>query len=99
MKTPMLRARTLLLAGAALAACGPKSQTPITPTLPGDGNSNVAKPPAEGSPPARDPRAGRTDLIQAPPAKAPQKVELPPIERFTLANGLRVFVIKNGRLP
>lgn len=81
-----------------LAACGPKAATPITPVLPGDGDANVAKP---GDPTAQgknDPWAGK-DLIQTPKTKPPAPLELPAIERFTLKNGLRVFVVKSDRLP
>lgn len=87
------------LAALAAAACGPKP-TPIPiPLLPGDGDSHVAKPPAPAKPTANDPWAGRTDLIVAPAPPPPAAVELPPIETFTLANGLSVFVVKSDRLP
>lgn len=81
-------------------ACGPKPPTTIIPSLPGDGDTNVARPPDTGAPaqPA-DPWAGRKDLIKAPPPPRPQAVTLPPIERFTLANGLQVVVVKSDRLP
>ncbi|MBA3541623.1 MAG: insulinase family protein, partial [Deltaproteobacteria bacterium] len=38
-------------------------------------------------------------LIAPPAAKPPAPVELPAIEEFKLSNGLRVFAIKNTRLP
>jgi zinc protease len=84
---------------AALVACGPKSNTPVTPFLPGDGDGNVAQPkdPKPGT--ATDPWAGRTDLIQTPAAQPPKALDLPPIERFKLKNGLEVLVIKSDRLP
>jgi zinc protease len=84
---------------AVMVACGPKSTTPVTPTLPGDGTDNTAKPIDTGGKPAADPWAGRKDLIKAPAVKPPSPLDLPPIERFTLKNGLKVFVIKSDRLP
>ena len=48
---------------------------------------------------ADDPWAGRDDLIQAPPPAAPRPVNLPPIQRFELKNGLQVRVIQDQALP
>jgi len=84
---------------AALAACGPKPAPAPIPVLPGDGDSNVAKPPTQTKPTVDDPWAGKTDLIPPPVAKPPAPVELPAIESFKLANGLQVHVIKSDRLP
>ncbi len=80
------------------AACGPKPTPAPIPVLPGDGDTNVAKPP-ETKPVVNDPWTGKTDLIPPPVAKAPLPVELPAIESFKLANGLQVHVVKNDRLP
>lgn len=84
---------------AVLVACGPKAPSTPVPVLPGDGDANVAKPPAATGKTASDPWAGRTDLIVPPEPKPPTKVELPAIEEMTLSNGLRVFVVKSPRLP
>jgi predicted Zn-dependent peptidase len=85
---------------AVLLACGPKQKSAAVPTLPGDGDANVAKPVTPTAPSAaNDPWVGRTDLIVPPAAKPPAKLELPGIDEFKLANGLQVFVIKNPRLP
>ena len=81
-----------------IAACGPKPAPAPIPVLPGDGDTNVAKPPVPKQA-ATDPWTGKTDLIPPPVAKPPAPVELPPIESFKLANGLQVHVIKNDRLP
>jgi zinc protease len=89
----------LCLALATAVACGPKSTTPVTPVLPGDGDSNTAKPRDPSGKPTDDPWAGRTDLIEAPATKPPAPIDLPPIESFTLKNGLKVFVVKSDRLP
>jgi zinc protease len=85
----------------ALATACPKPQEQqITPTLPGDGTDHVAKIPVDATPPAPpDPWTGRKDLIQPPAPMAPQKLALPPVERFTLPNGLEVMVVKDARLP
>ncbi|HEY5948436.1 MAG TPA: pitrilysin family protein [Kofleriaceae bacterium] len=91
----------LLATFALLIACGPKPKPAQIPVLPGDGDTNVAKPQTNptGKPQANDPWLGRTDLIVPPAPKPPTKLELPGIEEFKLANGLQVFVIKNSRLP
>jgi zinc protease len=81
----------------AVTGC-PKGPDAITPTLPGDGTTNVAKP-ADGAKAADDPWAGKTDLIDPPAAQPPAKLALPKITRFTLANGLPVMVIRDDRLP
>ncbi len=92
--------RSLSLLVAALVACGPKPTTSITPTLPGDGDSHVVKPiEPPPAPTANDPWAGRTDLIATPAVKPPQKLDLPPVKRFTLPNGLKVVIVKDARLP
>jgi zinc protease len=83
----------------AAIACGPKPAPSVMPTLPGEGTEHVAQPTAPPAPPANDPWAGRTDLITSPAARPPQKLELPPVERFTLPNGLQVMVVKDARLP
>jgi len=97
-----MRRNVSLVIALAIAAtsCGPKSTTPVTPTLPGDGDANVAKPgdPKTGGD-KDDPWAGRKDLLETPPTQPPAKLDLPPIERFTLDNGLEVFVVKSDRLP
>ncbi len=92
----------LLLTGvlAATVACGPKAGPPVIPSLPGDGDDHVAKPDDDGKAPAADdPWAGRTDLIKPPPPQPPAAITLPPIEQFTLPNGLEVVVVKSSRLP
>ncbi len=92
--------KRLLIVSTLLAACGPKPQPTQVATLPGDGDTHVVKPTTgptkQGS---TDPWANRTDLIIAPAPSAPAKLELPPIEEITLKNGLKVFAIKNARLP
>lgn len=87
-----------LLVATSLVACGPTAKAPVTPVLPGDGDANVAKPKPD-APAPDDPWANRGDLIQTPATKAPAALDLPPVERFTLKNGLQVFVIKSDRLP
>ncbi len=88
-----------LLALAIIAACHPKPAPTIDPVLPGDGDTNTAKPPPPLAPPSSDPWSGAANLITAPPATAPAPVALPAIETFKLSNGLSVFVVKSDRLP
>jgi len=88
-----------LLVTLLVSACGPKPTPTAVPLLPGDGDTNVAKPPPVKAPTAPDAWSGKTDLIKAPAAAAPAPVELPKIDEIKLANGLAVHVIKNDRLP
>jgi zinc protease len=88
------------------AACGPSKlgEGETTPTLPGDDpvpkGQAAAKPKTPAKPvAAADPWAGKKDLIQPPAARPPGKVALPPIERFELANGLKVIVVQSHQLP
>src|SRR5689334_10989337 len=94
-----MRRLILLAAITAAAACGPKSKSAPIPMLPGDGDTNVAKPTTGNKGGESDPWAGRADLIVPPQAKDPAAVELPKIEEMELSNGLKVFVIKSDRLP
>lgn len=95
----MTTLRILLASLFAVAACGPSTHTNIIPTLPGDGSDNTARPGDGSDAPEPDPWEGRTDLIETPEAKPPAKLQLPPIERFTLNNGLEVIVVKSDELP
>jgi zinc protease len=90
--------RRLLLLCAVCVACGPKVVDVAVPTLPSDGTAHTAKP---APPPdhADDPWAGRADVIAPPAPKSPTKVELPPIDQFTLSNGLQVYTVTSPRLP
>ncbi len=84
---------------AALAACTPKPAPVIIPTLPGDGAEHTAKPPPViVKPVVDDPWAGKT-LIPPPTPIAAGKVDLPPLEEYTLKNGLKVYAVKSDRLP
>lgn len=82
----------------ALTGCGAPPQQLAAPTLPGDGADNTAKPPV---PAAEDPDAWKPggELILPPALAAPAPIKLPAIQRFTLSNGLPVFVIPGGRAP
>lgn len=80
-------------------ACGPRPTPAPIPSLPGDGDAHVAKPPPSTTPQATDAWAGRTDLLTPPAARPPAAVELPAITELTLSNGLKVFVVASKRLP
>ena len=84
---------------AAIAACHPKPAPTVAPVLPGDGDTNTAKPPPPLAQPRVDPWSGAKDMIPVPPALPPAPVALPPIDSFKLSNGLQVYVIKSSKLP
>ena len=66
--------KKLIALCAVVLACGPKPKPYEIPTLPGEGDANVAKPSITGTKPAgNDPWAGRTDLIVPPAAQPPAK--------------------------
>jgi zinc protease len=99
-----------LALGLAATSCGtPKGTVDISgvvPRLPGDGSANTSEPTEQGrarkppaAEPASDPWAGRTDLITAPAPQAPRAITLPPVERFTLPNGLPVIVLSKRDVP
>ncbi|MFN0247561.1 MAG: insulinase family protein [Kofleriaceae bacterium] len=90
--------RAILASLVVVAACGPKPTPAPVPVLPGDGDSNTAKPTQSSKPVVDDAWTGK-ELIQPPAAKAPAPVELPKIDEMTLSNGLKVFVIDSDRLP
>lgn len=83
-------------------ACSGAPPSDVIPGLPGDGDSNTARP-GPGATAADtgpdDPWADSEKLLPAPTAQTPSALELPTIERFTLRNGLPVMVIKSSRLP
>ena len=83
---------------AALAAgCG-GGQKDVMPRLPGDGADNVASP--------RDPKAGGApdlwadrELVPPPRPLEPRPIAMPPVERFTLKNGLTVIAVESDVAP
>lgn len=94
------------LASACGSSQGATDISGVVPRLPGDGRGNVTEPtdqprtvkPAEAKA-EPDPWAGRTDLLTPPAPQPPRPVTLPPIERFTLPNGLPVIVITKRDVP
>jgi zinc protease len=94
------------LASACGSTRGATDISGVVPTLPGEGSANTTDPddpvrapkPAEARP-EPDPWAGRTDLLTPPAPQPPRPVTLPPIERFTLPNGLPVIVIAKRDVP
>lgn len=109
MRLPARRASLVLAAlGLAASSCGPSrgavDVSDVVPRLPGDGSANTTNPDdrqraRSDAEPKSDPWAGRTDLITAPEPPPPRAVTLPPIERFTLPNGLPVIVVARRDVP
>jgi zinc protease len=69
--------------------------------LPGEGTAHTARP-GDGTaepPEEQDPWAERDDLIAPPEPMTAARLELPPIERFTLKNGLQVIAVQSDALP
>ena len=85
------------LALALAAACG-AGQKDVVPHLPGDGDANTAQPRSGAEGGADDWWAGRT-LIAPPAPPPPAPLAMPPVERFTLKNGLTVIAVESGDAP
>jgi len=95
MKTLTRATVFLLLAGCASAP----------PALPPAPPSSAVQVQYENAPAAAKPKppaeywAGRKDLIHAPAPPRPAELALPPVQRFTLKNGLQVIVVARKDLP
>ncbi len=83
----------------ALVACGAPPPQLAAPTLPGDGDGNIAKPPTAADATAADAWKPKGELILPPQLAMPRPIKLPALQRFTLSNGLPVFVIPSGNAP
>ena len=83
-----------LAATLALGGCGGHQE--VVPRLPGEGSEHTASPRVPGS--GDDAWAGR-DLIHAPAPVAAKPITLPPVERFTLGNGLQVIAVESHTAP
>jgi zinc protease len=86
-----------------LFAAGCASPAPKPPATPGAGSAIEVQyengaPTTKVKPPT-DYWAGRKDLIHAPPPPKPAELALPPIQRFSLKNGLEVVVVSRKELP
>lgn len=79
--------------------CGSTPTSAVTPSLPGDGTDNLAKSVAPADPAAAGAWQPRGELLLPPTVVALGPVKLPPVQRFTLSNGLPVFVIANPNVP
>jgi zinc protease len=95
MKRAFQLAALFLLAGCASAPPAPKAPAgagSVEVQYEGAGAAAKANPNA-------DFWAGRKDLIRAPAPPKPAELSLPPVERFTLKNGLQVVVVPRKDLP
>ena len=88
------------LAALVVAGCasGTASKPPASAGTVDVHYENAPPAPAAGKP-GTDYWAGRTDLIHAPAPPKPAELALPPIQRFTLKNGLQVIVVARKDLP
>lgn len=89
--------RALLLFVLAAFSCTHPPKDPVVPTLPGDGDAHVAKPPPSKKP-IEDPYAGKELILPDAPGPA-VPVALAPLESFKLGNGLQVYIIRDDKLP
>ena len=97
----MKRAIAALALAGGLAACASEPAKPaatVTPPPPAPPAATAVAAPQPPGPPLEF-WAGRTDLIRAPAPPKPAALELPPIQRFKLPNGLEVLVVPRKDLP
>jgi zinc protease len=95
----MRPARLLLLLSVVGCASVPASP-PKAPAGPGTVEVQYENAgPAGKANPNADFWAGRKDLIRAPAPPKPAELALPPVQRFTLKNGLQVIVVPRKELP
>lgn len=83
---------------AMLLACAGSSSTQLAPRLPGEfvGGAQTNQPSTEVA--NVDPWASAR-LIEPPAPGVPTPLSLPPTEEFTLANGLRVWLVRDPAAP
>ena len=62
-------------------------------------SAKPADPAAPAAPAADDPWSGRADLFVPPAVKPSTQVELGPVQRFTLPNGLQVIAVPRHHAP
>jgi zinc protease len=92
------RALTAVLLVAGCASAPPPPPPALPPASAVQVQYENAAPAAKPKPPAEY-WAGRTDLIHAPAPPKPAELALPPVQRFTLKNGLQVIVVPRKDLP
>jgi len=95
-----MKARSPALTTLLLTACA--SSAPSSPPPAASPAATAAHPPAASSAKATPPLeywTGRKDLIHAPAPPKPAELALPPIQRFSLKNGLEVVVVSRKELP
>jgi zinc protease len=88
---------TVLLLAAGCASSPPAKAPP--PASTGSVEVQYEGMPPGAAKPGTEYWSGRKDLIQAPAPPKPAELELPPVQRFTLRNGLVVVVIPRKELP
>ncbi|HMF44948.1 MAG TPA: pitrilysin family protein [Polyangia bacterium] len=95
-----MKSRSLTLTALFLTACASSPPPPAPAAGPAHAEASPAPAaaPAKQSPPLEY-WAGRKDLIHAPAPPKPAELALPPIQRFSLKNGLEVVVVPRKELP
>ena len=91
------RSRAPVLAGCASAAARPRQAARHAPD-PSSSSTTMARP-AGKTKPGTEYWAGRKDLIHSPAPPKPAELALPPVQRFTLKNGLQVVIVPRKDLP
>ena len=91
--------RTLLPLVIAAAGCAAAPAKPPASASPGSVPAQHPSPPAGKVKPGTEYWSGRPDLIRAPAPPKPTELALPPVQRFTLKNGLDVILVPRKELP
>jgi zinc protease len=91
--------RALLPLALAAAGCAAAPAKPPAPASPGSVAAQPTSAPAGKAKPNTEYWSGRPDLIRAPAPPKPTELALPPVQRFTLKNGLDVILVPRKELP
>jgi zinc protease len=97
--------RWAALALLAIAGCASAPPAPAPAAAPAPAGAGAVEVQHEGAGPGKPVKlpteywAGRPDLIRAPAPPKPAELALPPVQRYTLKNGLEVVIVPRKELP